>query len=54
MKLDPNVLRFNQIAIIAFLGLAIAIQQPMIVVFVAAVMLVGTFFPKLVPVTRRE
>jgi Domain of unknown function (DUF4395) len=47
MKLDPNVLRFNQIAIIAFLALAFAIQQPIIVAFVAIVMLVGTFFPKL-------
>jgi Domain of unknown function (DUF4395) len=47
MKLDPNVLRFNQIAIIAFLVLALVLQKPLIVVFVATVMLVGTFFPKL-------
>jgi hypothetical protein len=46
MKLDPNVLRFNQIAIIAFLILAFLLQQPIIVAFVATVMLVGTFFPK--------
>jgi Domain of unknown function (DUF4395) len=47
MKLDPNVLRFNQIAIIALLALAFALQQPIIVVFVAAIMLLGTFKPTL-------
>jgi hypothetical protein len=47
MKLDPNVLKFNQIAIIAFLILAFLLQQPIIVAFVAAVMLLGTFYPKL-------
>ncbi len=47
MKLDPNVLKFNQIAIIACLSLAFVLQQPLIVAFVAAVMLIGTFFPKL-------
>ena len=47
MKLDPNVLKFNQIAIIAFLALAFLLQQPPIVAFVAAVMLIGTFLPKL-------
>jgi Domain of unknown function (DUF4395) len=47
MKLDPNVLRFNQISIIAFLILAFLLQQPIIVAFVAAVMLLGTFYPKL-------
>jgi hypothetical protein len=47
MKLDPNVLKFNQISIIAFLILAFLLQQPIIVAFVAAVMLLGTFYPKL-------
>ncbi len=47
MKLDPNVLKFNQIAIIAFLVLAFLLQQPIIVAFVAVVMLLGTFYPKL-------
>jgi Domain of unknown function (DUF4395) len=47
MKLDPNVLKFNQIAIIAFLALAFLVQQPIVVGFVAAVMLIGTFAPKL-------
>ncbi len=47
MKLDPNVLKFNQIAIIAFLVLAFVLQQPIIVAFVAVVMLLGTFKPKL-------
>jgi Domain of unknown function (DUF4395) len=47
MKLDPNVLKFNQIAIIAFLILAFLLQQPIIVAFVAVVMLLGTFYPQL-------
>ncbi len=47
MKLDPNVLKFNQIAIIAFLTVAFLLQQPIIVAFVAAVMLLGTFKPRL-------
>jgi hypothetical protein len=47
MKLDPNVLRFNQIAIIALLALAFLLEQPIIVAFVATVMLLGTFYPKL-------
>ena len=47
MKLDPNVLKFNQIAIISFLVLAFLLQQPIIVAFVAVVMLLGTFYPKL-------
>ncbi len=47
MKLDPNVLKFNQIAIIAFLVLAFVILQPIIVAFVAVIMLLGTFYPKL-------
>ena len=47
MKLDPNVLKFNQILIIAFLILAFLLQQSIIVAFVAVVMLLGTFYPKL-------
>jgi Domain of unknown function (DUF4395) len=47
MKLDPNVLKFNQIAIISFLVLVFLLQQPIIVAFVAVVMLLGTFNPKL-------
>ena len=47
MKLDPNVLKFNQIAIIAFLIVAFLLQQPIIVALTAVVMLLGTFYPKL-------
>lgn len=44
-SLDRNALRFNQAAIITFLVLGFVFNQPWLVVFVAAVMVVGTIWP---------
>ncbi|HSN77149.1 MAG TPA: DUF4395 domain-containing protein [Anaerolineae bacterium] len=43
---DHSALRFNQASIIALLALAFVLDQPWLVVFVAAVMWIGTFVPK--------
>jgi hypothetical protein len=45
MKSDANVLRFNQISIVALLLLAAVLNFSPLVVVVAAVMLLGTFEP---------
>ncbi len=42
---DHSALRFNQASIIIFLALAFLLNQPLLVVFVAAVMWIGTFAP---------
>jgi hypothetical protein len=43
---DHSALRFNQASIIALLALAFVLDQPWLVVFVAAVMWIGTFVPR--------
>src|SRR5687768_15918153 len=47
MTLDPNILRFNQIAIIAFLAAAALTGSPALVALVAAIMIAGTLEPRL-------
>ena len=42
---DHSALRFNQASIIVFLALAFLLNQPWLVVFVAAVMWIGTLAP---------
>lgn len=42
---DQSALRFNQASIILFLALAFLLNQPLLVVFVAAVMWIGTLAP---------
>jgi hypothetical protein len=44
-KVDHNALRTNQAFIIGLLIIAFVIGTPLLVVFVAAVMLIGTAFP---------
>ncbi len=44
---DSHILRANQISIVGLIGLAFLLQAPAIVYFVAAVMLFGTFEPRL-------
>ena len=46
-KFDANVLRFNQIAIVSGISAALLIQQPIIVAAIGAVLLAGTFDPRL-------
>ncbi len=43
---DYSALRVNQASIIILLALAFVLNQPWLVVFVAAVMWIGTFLPK--------
>jgi hypothetical protein len=43
---DYSALRFNQASIIILLALAFVLNQPWLVVFVAAVMWIGTLAPK--------
>jgi hypothetical protein len=43
---DHSALRFNQAAIITLLALAFVLNQPWLVVFVAAVMWIGTLAPQ--------
>jgi uncharacterized membrane protein YhaH (DUF805 family) len=45
-RFDRTAVRFNQAAIITFLVLAFVVNQPWLVVFVAAVMALGTAFPQ--------
>ena len=45
-KVDQTALKFNQASIIVLLVAAFVFNQPWLVVFVAAVMLVGTLWPK--------
>jgi hypothetical protein len=45
-KVDQSALRFNQACIITLLALAFLFDQPWLVAFVAAVMLVGTVWPQ--------
>ncbi len=45
-RVDYSALRFNQASIIALLALAFVLNQPWLVVFVAAVMWIGTFAPQ--------
>jgi hypothetical protein len=45
-QVDQTALRFNQAAIIVLLSLAFLFDQVWLVAFVAAVMLVGTLWPK--------
>ena len=45
-KADRTALRFNQAAIIALLLIAFLIDQVWLVAFVAAVMLIGTLWPR--------
>lgn len=45
-KVDYTALRFNQASIIALLILAFLLDQKWLVAFVAAVMLIGTVWPK--------
>jgi hypothetical protein len=47
MKFDSNILRFNQISIVFLLSLSAALNLPMLVGLVAAVMLLGTIEPRL-------
>ena len=51
-KLDPNVLKFNQISIITGILLAAILGQWWIVALIAAVMLAGTFNPNLAAFKR--
>ena len=44
-KLDKNALRFNQGAIIVLTPTAFLLQQPWLVAFISAVLLIGTIFP---------
>ena len=44
---DANTLRFNQIAIVSGVSAALLIQQPIIVVTIGAVLLAGSFNPRL-------
>ncbi len=46
-QFDGNVLRFNQISIVGLIAVAFALQFAPIVFFVAFVMLLGTFEPRL-------
>ena len=46
-QFDGNVLRFNQISIVSLIAIAFALQFAPIVFFVALVMLLGTFEPRL-------
>lgn len=43
---DYSALRFNQASIITLLALGFVLNQPWLVVFVAAVMWIGTFLPQ--------
>lgn len=45
-QVDHNALRTNQGLIILFLALAFVLNQPWLVVFVCAVMLIGTVIPQ--------
>ena len=44
---DANMLRFNQIVIVGGIIIALLIQQPLIVVIIGAVLLAGSFDPRL-------
>ena len=46
-KFDANVLRFNQIVIVGGIILALLIQQPLMVVVIGAVLLIGSLEPRL-------
>ncbi len=45
-KVDQTALRVNQASIIALLVVAFLVDQPWLVAFVAAVMLIGTWWPR--------
>jgi hypothetical protein len=45
-QVDHSALRTNQVCIILFLALAFVLNQPWLVAFVCAVMLVGTLVPR--------
>ena len=45
-KVDQTALRVNQASIIALLVIAFLLDQPWLVAFVAAVMLIGTLWPR--------
>lgn len=51
-KFDANVLRFNQIVIVAGIVTALLIQQPSIVVIIGAVLLIGSLDPRLAAFKR--
>ncbi len=44
-KVDHSAIRTNQVFIIGLLALAFVLNQPLLVAFVAAVMIVGTIWP---------
>ena len=46
-KVDHSALRTNQVLIIFLLALAFVLDTPIIVAFVAAVMVIGAIFPQL-------
>src|SRR5512135_3554041 len=46
-RVDHSALRTNQAFIIGFLVIAFVLDAQWLVAFVAAVMLIGTFFPKI-------
>jgi hypothetical protein len=46
-QFDSNILRFNQISIVSLIAIAFALQFSPIVFLVAAIMLLGTFEPRL-------
>ena len=45
-KVDHSALRTNQAFIIGFLSLAFVLDAPLLVAFVAVVMIVGTIWPE--------
>lgn len=51
-KFDANVLRFNQIVVVAGITVALLIQQPLIVVMIGVVLLAGSFNPRLAAFKR--
>jgi len=44
-KLDRNALKFNQGAIVTLTAAAFLLQQPWLIAFVMAVLIIGTIFP---------
>ncbi len=51
-KFDANVLRFNQIVIVGGIVTALLIHQPLIVIIIGVVLLIGSFYPRLAAFKR--
>jgi hypothetical protein len=52
MTFDANVLRFNQLVIVSGIALALVFNQPLLVAFIGAVLLLGSFYPALAAFKR--